>query len=281
VTVERVAIVGLGLIGGSIGAALRRTGARVHGFDTSPQTRDLAVELGLIDQAHDSLPAALDGAQVVILAVPVQAIVDLLPTVDAVSKSDALILDTGSVKRPVVEVMATLAWSDRAIGGHPIAGRERSGPEAADPELFRGRPFVLTPSVHTSALTRARAERLARSLGALPGVLSAEEHDHTLARTSHLPQLLSTALALFTKPGDELLSGSGLRDMTRLAASDTIMWRDILLTNGDNVVRAAREYIDQFEYLVGMVDGGDPADLELTLDQGRMAADSLRPRVRS
>lgn len=274
-TLQRAAIVGLGLIGGSIGAALRSSGTRVLGFDASRRNAATALQRRLVDEVRDSLSALLAEVDVVVLAVPVGVVVDLLPVVDSLAAPQALILDTGSVKRRVVATMAALPGAERAVGGHPLAGKELSGPEAADPGLFRDRPFLLTPSARTGTLATAAAERMARDLGARPLTVTPEEHDRVLARTSHLPQLLSTTLALSTRPDDWKLSGAGLQDMTRLAGSDVTMWRDILMTNGDNVLHAARGYIHQLETLLTIVESGDPVRVEGFLAQGRSAWETL------
>jgi len=274
--IDRVAVVGLGLIGGSMGAALRRQGRYVLGFDSDPAASELALRRGLVDALGGDLEAALDGVEAVILAVPVLASLDLVRRVDALAASGVLIVDTGSVKRPVVEVMELLPGAARALGGHPLAGKEESGPAAAAPDLFDGRPFFLVPSARTSRETVDRAEQLVRAVGARPVRMGAAEHDRLLARTSHLPQLVSTALAICQEGVEARLAGPGLRDMTRLARSDVRMWRDIFVSNRDNVAEAAHHFLRELEGMIGVVEAADEAALGLALERGRGAARRLK-----
>jgi prephenate dehydrogenase len=271
---ERVGIIGLGLVGGSIGAALRRQGMRVIGYDAAPEHATFAQKWGLIDEAETDLPGAVRDADFVILAVPVLSIMDLLPRVDACCSVEAVIVDTGSVKEPVVKAMAALPGAQRAVGGHPLAGNDGSGPQFANPDLFGGRPFALCPSEHTDPASRAKVEQLVRDLGAEPVVVSAREHDRVLARTSHLPQLMATVLALSVEPGDLGLAGPALAEMTRLAGSDPAMWRDITLANGDNVARELRAAIRRMEELARMVERGDGVGVERTMRAGGWMASS-------
>jgi len=148
------------------------------------------------------------------------------------------------------------------IGGHPIAGKEQSGPAVADVMLFQERSFALVPSDLTSASTIQTAQTMVREIGGVPVILSALEHDHIIARTSHLPQLLAMALALSLEPRDESLAGPGLRDMTRLAASGANMWKDILVSNADNISAAVEVCMTQLQNLTNMSLAGDKAALE-------------------
>lgn len=277
-TAPRVAIVGLGLIGSSLGGALRRSGAGVQGYDPDAVSREIAARRGYVTAAHDDLLSCLRDAQVIILAAPVPAILELLATVDA-AVPEAVLLDTGSVKVPVVRAMEGLAGAERAIGGHPLAGKERSGPESADPELFRNRPFVLTPHARTSSHTLEVARRLVEEIGARAVVVSAEEHDSIVARTSHLPQVLATALAREIAPGDGRFAGPALHDMTRLALSDSALWTDILLANGGNLVPRIRRLAAALEEIAAWVEGGEAAALSHILQTGRERALGLRGGV--
>src|SRR5205823_5808868 len=155
-----------------------------------------ALDRGLVDELGDDLAAVLEGVSLVILAIPVLSIIEWLPPIDALSPQTAAIVDVGSVKRPVVDAMERLPGAARIIGGHPIAGKELSGPGVADISLFQHRPFALVPSNATSTSTVHTAETMVRAVGGVPFVLSAPDHDRMVARTSHLPQLLSMALAL-------------------------------------------------------------------------------------
>jgi prephenate dehydrogenase len=276
---ERVAVLGLGLIGGSLAGALRRAGSHVTGFDASAQAVRVAAARQLVDDCVDNLTQLLAGAQLVVLSVPVLTILDLLPGVDALTPPDAPILDTGSVKRQVVGVMDRLVNPGRAIGGHPLAGSDRSGPEAADPELFCDRPFVLTPCRQTQPAMLERAKDLVLRLGARPVIMEPEEHDRVLARTSHLPQLVSSALASRLGAGDLAAAGPGLKDMTRLAGSDPRMWKDILVLNRENVVGEARAFMAELAALVEAVNRGEMEQVESVMRRGGAASAGLREQV--
>lgn len=276
----RAAIVGLGLIGASIGAALQRSGWKVRGYDANARAASVALSRGLVDELCPSPECTLLDASVVVLAVPIAAILDLLDRIDALAPPNAVLIDTGSVKGPVVDRMEGLAGAGRAIGGHPLAGRERSGPEWADPDMFSGRPFVLTPSRLTHETTIAEATSFVRLLGAEPVVpIDARRHDRVLASTSHLPQLLSTALALTVDPGDRYLSGPAFHDMTRLAASDPAMWRDIFLANRANVTEAIGAFVAVLQSMAEVISAEDSEEMLRTMERGRDAAQRLGGQV--
>lgn len=264
-TGRRVAVIGLGLIGASLGGALRQGGDVVWGLDADSEAMRTAVRHGFVDEVADDLATVVNDATLVILALPVLSIVELLPRIDTLAPPEAIIVDVGSVKVPVVRVMEQLPGAFRTIGGHPIAGKERTGPAAAEISLFEGRSFALVPHATTSDLTLRTAATMVEALGAVPIVLSAGEHDSMVARTSHLPQLLSLALALTLDPRDELLAGPGLRDMTRLAASGPAMWNDIFMSNADNIAAALALCISHLQDLTRMAEAGDAASLQHTM----------------
>ncbi len=243
-----IAIFGTGLIGGSLALALRRSGFRapIVGWDR-PEVIARAVERGVVDRAAARPEDACAGAAVIVLALPVGGILDLLPRVAAAAAPGALITDTGSTKRRIVAA-AEAALRGRAdiefLGGHPMAGRANGGLDHADAELFSGAAWLLTgDEASASPAARAWARQL-EATGARPIWTAAELHDAALARLSHLPQLLSTALGLqiaeeFAAHADweplRAAAGPGARDMLRLAASPYALWRDIVLTNGDEI----------------------------------------------
>ncbi len=266
-------MIGLGLIGASLGGALRARGYLVSGLDHDPATMQTALDRGLVDVVSDDLRVVLKEADLVILAMPVLSIIDTLPQIDELSRPGAVIMDVGSVKGPVVDAMERLPGAGRMIGGHPIAGKEQSGPGVADVSLFQRRSFALVPSGATSIPTLHTAESVVRAVGGVPVVLAAVEHDRMVAMTSHLPQLLATALALSVEPRDESLAGPGLRDMTRLAASGASMWTDILVSNADNIAAALGGCVAQLQNLSTMASAGDTVALEgaMTLANERAA----------
>lgn len=268
-------VVGLGVIGGSLAATLRAAGHRVRGFDHDPARAAAARKRGLVDDIATELAAAVRGAGVVILAVPVRTIMQLLPIVDTLTSPSALILDVGSVKEAVVATMAGLPGAARAIGGHPIAGSERSGPEAADSSLLPGRVFVLCPTTQSSTAALCQAQQVVENVDMRPVVMAATEHDRIIARTSHLPQLISSALAASLEPNDAVLAGPGLRDMTRLAGSDPLLWRDIVTLNRVNVQSTLVRFRRQIDELIMACDRREDDVIEEILRQGLAARAEL------
>lgn len=260
-------IIGTGLIGGSLGAALRGAGWLVRGTDVDPEATAEAVRLGLIDEACSDLPSCLRDVDLVVLSTPVARIVDLLPAVAEHVPDRAVVVDTGSVKRPIVAAMESLRGAERAVGGHPLAGSHQSGPTAARADLFRDQTFVFCPSARTSADTLDRAAAFARLIGAVPTTLSASEHDRSVAVTSHLPQILSSLLA--AQPTNRVLEGPGFRDMTRLASSDAVMWRGILLSNRDNVLAAVHDFRGSLDGMAQALATADGEAIEQVIVRGR------------
>lgn len=253
---QTVAIIGVGLIGGSFALALRKAGfvGTILGV-SSRKTLDKALELGAIDEPS-TLSDAARRADLLYLAQPIRAILETIASLEGCLKPGALVTDAGSTKRKIVEAAAAIR-SAQFLGGHPMAGKEVRGVAAADAALFAGRTYVLTPRQPDEMDTGAVREfRLwLERIGSHVLVLSPEEHDRVVAFTSHLPQLASTALASLLastlhSAEERLAAGPGLQDATRLALSDYEIWSDILQTNTGNIRAALREYIDrlrQFE----------------------------------
>lgn len=248
----RLAVVGLGLIGGSLALAARAAGAAaaVAGYDPDPEARATAARLGAVDRAADRLEDALAGAELVVLAAPPRALLAAAPAVAAAVPRGALVTDVASTKAEVVaRYRAALDGRATFVGGHPLAGSERRGLLAARPDLFRGAPWVLTPETPAERAAAARLARWLRRLGARPLCLSPAAHDALLAATSHLPQVASSALAaaVARRAGERAplarLVGPGYRDATRLAASPADLWVDIALTNADNIVGAVEALV--------------------------------------
>ncbi|MBX9602374.1 MAG: prephenate dehydrogenase/arogenate dehydrogenase family protein [Bryobacteraceae bacterium] len=245
---DTVVIAGVGLIGGSFAKALKQHGIaqRILGIDR-PEVLAEALELGIIDE-----PAAWDEsvsrADLLYLAAPISGIMELLPVADALARPGALITDTGSTKVEICRAASRLAGRGCFIGGHPMAGKEIQGCSAADAALFEGKPYFLTPAAgqEQSASLQVLTQVLS-TIGARTRVISAEAHDETVAFVSHLPQLMSTALAelLGRIPGMESAAGPGAVDMTRLAGSSYQLWSGILDTNVDAIRLALAEYVRQ------------------------------------
>lgn len=232
------AIVGVGLIGGSLALALRRAWPRLRivGVDRGgalSAARYLVAFDALLDEA-----SAIAGADLVVLAAPVRQNIAVLETLGGTLRTPALLTDVGSTKRAIVEAAAGLPAHLSFVGGHPLAGAARGGLELARADLFAGRPWLLTPSVRTSGADVERLSTVIRSLDACPTVMDADTHDRLLAWLSHLPQLAASALmhTVGEAAGSHIeLAGPGLADTTRLAASPASIWQDICRTNADHV----------------------------------------------
>lgn len=248
---HRVAIVGLGLIGGSLGLALRqaRAAEQVAGYDLGRGVSDQARRIGAIDQPYSALADAVRGADLIILATPVGAMRALLQQMATIASPGAVITDVASTKSQVI------SWAEEFlpgnvyfVGGHPMAGKEVSGVESADPALFRDRIYCLTPTRKTSPVALNKVSIMIETLGGRVRFLEPAEHDGQVAQVSHLPFIASAALMKTVAEsscwGDaSLLAASGFRDTTRLAAGSPEMYRDICLTNSDTLVRVLDEYI--------------------------------------
>ena len=251
--IRQVTIVGTGLIGGSLGLALKQAGfaGRIVGSDR-PEVLTRAHERGAIDVAEGSVETAIRGSDVVILATPVASIIDYMTRLGPILSPGVLLTDTGSTKAEIVSQAERIFSKDagtRFLGGHPMAGKERGGIGRADPNLFSGATWVLTPPGGTLSLVSPEFVRgrhgewmeLLESIGARIVVLDPARHDKICSYTSHLPQMVSTALAATVVDATEndaavsALAGGGIRGMVRLAKDDYPMWRDVALTNTRNL----------------------------------------------
>ncbi len=273
---KRVAIVGLGLMGGSLAAALKADHAcrEVVGIARRAVTTTLALERGLVDRATTKLNAVTQ-AGAIILAVPVRAIIEMLPQVGQLAKPGSLVMDLGSTKMQIVRAMEALPGHVQPVGGHPMCGKETSGLEAAEPDLYQGRTFVLTPLNRTGAQAFALAKELVEAVGARPLVLGAERHDRLVAAASHLPYLMACGLVMAAEDlaqGDGTLwqlAASGFRDATRLAASQVTLMADILLTNREAVIGALNTSQARLSNLANLLLSGDEEGLRSVLNACR------------
>lgn len=253
---KTVAIVGAGLIGASFGLALRKAGftGPILGV-SSPAAIAEALAVGAIDRPATLADAAAQ-ADLIFLAQPIGRILDTIRHLDPLVRPDALVTDAGSTKCEIADLALQHIARCQFLGGHPMAGKEKRGASAADPDLFRGATWVLTPE-DPSEMDSAAAQTFVawlRRIGANPVVMGPEEHDRVVALTSHLAQLASTGLAATIaeqlKPAERLsVAGPGLHDMTRLALSSYELWRDILATNSDAIDRALGGYIQKLEHM--------------------------------
>lgn len=261
---QRVGVIGLGLIGGSIAIAARQ--AWPEGLVIGVDRKDVlerAMVLHAVDVAADD-PIVLAEADLVILAAPIQQNLALLRTLPDCITSSAVITDTGSTKRDIVEAAKTLPARFTFIGGHPLGGAARSGIDHARPDLFAGRPWLFTPTSSRSDAALEQLKAFAAGLGALPRTLSPFEHDHLLAFISHLPQLTVSALMHVVghaagQQGLEL-SGRGLVDTTRLASSPADIWKEVCATNPDEVGAALDALIAVLKDLRASLESGTSID---------------------
>jgi prephenate dehydrogenase len=248
---NRVAIIGLGLIGGSIGLALHKAKAaqQITGYDLAKGISNQARKIGAIDQPYSALADAVRGAELVILATPVGAMRSLLQDVAAALSPGAVVTDVASTKVQVISWAEEYLPSSVAfVGGHPMTGKELSGVQAADATLFQGRIYCLTPTARTRSIAITKVSALIEALGARLRFLEPAEHDGQVAGVSHLPFIASIALMNAVGGGAAwsdaaMLAANGFRDITRLAAGNPEMYRDICLTNSESITRWLNEYI--------------------------------------
>jgi len=267
----QVAIVGLGLMGGSLAGALRGQCRAVVGVARRAETIETALALGLIDRGATDLTSGVRQADVVVLATPVRVILRQLAEIGPLLPEGCLLMDLGSTKAQIVAEMARLPEHVQPLGGHPMCGKEVAGLEAADPALYRGRTFILTPLERTSEAALGLGRALAQAVGACPLVLGPERQDHLVGVVSHLPYLLACALVATVDAltsadpaAWEVVAGS-FRDASRVAASDVTMMLDILLTNREQVLKALDVYQTQLHDLVQLVEGGDEDEMRTIL----------------
>ncbi len=278
--IGRLVVVGLGLIGGSFAKGLRESGlcGEVVGVDLDPQSRQLAVELGVVDRCEADLAVACQGADVIQLAVPILAMEKLLALLAGMDLGQAILTDVGSAKGNVVRA-ARLAFGGmpaRFVPGHPIAGSEQSGVEASNSQLFRRHKVILTPLAETDPAALAVVDRLWRELGADVEHMQVERHDEVLAATSHLPHLLAFGLVDSLAKRNENLeifryAAGGFRDFTRIAGSDPVMWHDIFLANREAVLRTLDTFRSDLDALRDAVDAGDGHQLLGVFTRARVA----------
>lgn len=262
---QKVVIIGVGLIGGSLGLALKGRGlaAEVVGVGRSQENLAVALEYGAIDRV-DQPAGALPGADLVVLATPVGTVRQVLAHCRPHFTASTLVTDVGSTKAAVVAAAAELLPPETAfVGGHPMAGSEVTGAAGADPYLFENAYYILTPTEATPGWALERATALARGVGAIVTTMSPQEHDAAVAAVSHLPHLVAAALvnAVAGRPGADgilHLSAGGFKDTTRIAAGSPVMWRDIFLSNRDallDLLGSFRSSLGQLEQAVAAGDG--------------------------
>ncbi len=282
---EHVALIGLGLIASSISHAMRRAGmkARITGHARSIETRDKAADLGLCDQVFDTASAAVAGADLVILAVPVGAMATIVAEIAPHLRKDVILTDVGSVKGAVIDAVAPHISNDvEFIPGHPLAGTEYSGPEAGFASLFDNRWCILTPSGDNDPHAVTRLRDFWQALGANVDTMDAEHHDLVLATTSHAPHLIAYTMVgvaddLKRVTETEVInySAAGFRDFTRIAASDPTMWRDVFLNNKDATLEILGRFTEELFALQRAIRIGDGDHLHAYFTRTRAVRRSI------
>lgn len=262
----RVAVIGLGLIGGSFVKAIRLAGIAdtIIGYDRATEMLSAAHHDGALDACAESAQAAVAEADVVVLATPVRVIIALLEEITPSLRSDAKVFDLGSTKREIVAAMNRLPPGVSAIGGHPMAGKTDGDWASTDGNLFQNAPFALCATERTPIVQGSWAEQMVRAIGANPLFLDPIEHDEAVARVSHLPYVLSSTLVRAARPDGvaRRMAAGSYRDTSRVSAHDPRMYSDILLTNRDNVLAAIRRAQSVLSELESALETGDEAGLK-------------------
>lgn len=282
--VDTVCIIGTGLIGGSLALAIRQAGfcKEIIGAGRTEATLIKAVELGVIDRYDTSISNAAQDADIVVVCVPLGAMHAVFEQISAAEIENTIITDAGSAKQSVIDE-AELVFGEKFrnfVPGHPIAGTEQSGVGAAFPELYQNRRVILTPTENTSVDALEKVRAMWQSAGAEVETMSAEHHDLVLAGTSHLPHLLAFGLVDCLnnlEDVDEIFrfAAGGFRDFTRIASSDPVMWRDICLSNRDEVMVMMRRYSVEMEKMYKALEAGDGEKLREIFERAKKARDAF------
>lgn len=270
-----VAIIGLGLMGGSLALSLKGRCGRLSAIDTHLPTIELARRQEIVDVVENTAPRILADVELIILACPVPAILDWLHRLPEYIRHACIVLDIGSSKRTILSALETLPPNFDPIGGHPICGRERLSLKNAERFLYRDAPFILTPLERTGARARSAALQLVETLGANPIWMDAADHDRLLAATSHLPYVVASALAHATWREARPLIGPGFRSTTRLAGTPSDMMLGVLLSNADNLLASIARFHGSLELIESALQSGDEEALRSMLDHSRISYQSL------
>ncbi len=283
---RRLAVIGVGLIGGSFALAARQRGLvdSVVACARSPETLSVALDRGIADHVTHDPAEAVAAADLVYVAAPVRATEALFSAMAPALRPEALVTDAGSTKAAVV-ALADRYLADRCVfvGGHPMAGSDLAGPAAARADLFQHKTYILTPKADTPVAAVARMRNIVTAIDGVAVLAEPEQHDRLVAATSHLPHLVAAALCgalgdLAARTGDiQPFTGTGLRDATRIAKGPPEVWRDILLDNRDNLKTALRLFSDEVLHYIEAMEAQDAEGLEGLLDKARRFRRSLDP----
>jgi prephenate dehydrogenase len=265
----RIAVLGVGLIGGSVGLAARaRLGAEVAGYDPDPSTLERALELEALDLAAGDVAGAVAGAEIVVCAAPVSALPAVVAEALEASGSETAVTDVGSTKRQLIAGLRGSDGDERFIGGHPLAGAETSGVENSSADLFEGARWYLTPTERSSGILYDRLQRVVAELGARPQAIDADAHDRLMATVSHLPHVLANVLvrqaaATLAEESERLPEvGPSFRDTTRVAGANPAIWTDIFAANRDAVAASIERAAERLGEAARVIREGDPAAVD-------------------
>lgn len=280
---KSICIAGLGMIGGSLAGALKAAGYRgeITALVRSESSGKRGLELGLIDRYSLEAEALVPGADILMLAVPMLSMREQLQAIKPYLSQDAIVTDAGSVKAPFIQdARAVLGSLQRVVPGHPIAGREKTGVDAADATLYQNRRVLLTPDEATDQSATEAVTRLWEFAGASVEVLDAQQHDRILAATSHLPHILAFALVdtLATQQEAEEIfryAAGGFRDFSRIASSDAVMWRDVCLTNREAILDSMDRLDSHLKKLRDAIERQDGEAIETTFVRAKAARDEF------
>ncbi len=281
--INRLLLIGIGLIGGSLSLALKQAGKvnEVVGFSRQAETRQQALALGIIDKAVDNIAEAMQDVDMVVLAVPMGAMADTLMAIGPYVTADMVITDAGSAKGQVVAA-AKLALGEHFkhfVPGHPIAGTEKSGPRAAFASLYQDHRVVLTPTEQTDRKALEQVHNMWTAAGAIVSTMDVMHHDRLLAATSHLPHILAFNLVAMLAQDDDVdevlrYAAGGFKDFSRIASSNPVMWRDICLSNRDAILDLLTQYQQQMNLLQQAIQQQDGDHLMAVFERAKQARDS-------
>ena len=272
---SKIAIIGLGLMGGSLALALRGRCADLLAVVPRAKTRELAMRLNVVSQVNEDPSQILPQADVIILSTPVPAILDWLARLPEFTPQSCIVMDMGSSKEVIIQAMNELPERFDAIGGHPICGKENLSLENADANLYQNAPFVLSPTAHVSLRASRAALQIISAIGARPLWLDAVSHDRLLAFTSHLPFLLASALSLTAPEDSASLVGPGFNSTSRLASTPSSMMLGVLQTNRDNVLAAIGAFKKNLNLIEDSLQSRDIEELGTILDKARLKRQSF------
>jgi prephenate dehydrogenase len=272
---QKVTLAGVGLLGGSLGLALRqrKLAGQVHGLVRRQASIGECEQLGVVDHATQDARNAAAEADLIVICSPLSQMRELVEAMRPAFKPGVIVTDVGSVKSPIVDDLESLiaAGGGQFVGSHPMAGAEKTGPGAARPDLFVGAVCVVTPTARTSTIALSRVETLWKAVGAVPVRMTPELHDDLVSRSSHLPHVVAAGLANYVlspiHPKEQaVLCANGFRDTTRVASGSPAMWRDIVMENRRNLSRVLGVFIADLEELKHALDEGDARSVEEFLE---------------